>query len=90
MRRLWPTKLWDQCIEFEALIRPHTDLDIYELQGQVPETLLSGQTADISSFIEHEWYDFVKWFDHGSSLPEPKEVHGRWLGPSMDIGTAMC
>ena len=56
----------------------------------MPETLLSGKTADISPFIEHEWYDFVKWFDHGSSFPEPKEVHGRWLGPSMDIGPAMC
>ena len=56
----------------------------------MPETLLSGKTVDISPFIEHEWYYFVKWFDHGSSFPEPKEVHGRWLGPSMDIGPAMC
>ena len=90
MRSLSPAKLWDHCIELEALILSHTALDIYELQGQVPETLLSGKTADISSFIEHEWYDFVKWFDHGSSFPEPKEVHGWWLGPSMDIGPAMC
>ena len=65
-------------------------MDIYELQGKVPETLLSGKTADISPSIEHEWYDFVKWFDHGISFPEPKEVHGRWLGPSMEIGPAMC
>ena len=90
MRSLLPAKLWDHCIELEALIRSHTALDIYELQGQVPETLLSGKTADISPFIEHEWYNFVKWFDHGSSFPEPKEVHGRWLGPSMDIGPAIC
>ena len=90
MRSLSPAKLWDHCIELEALIRSHTALYTYELQGQVPETLLSGQTTDISPFIEHEWYDFVKWFDHGSSFPEPKEVHGRWLGPSMDIGPVMC
>ena len=56
----------------------------------MPETLLSGKIADISPFLEHEWYDFVKCFNHGSSFPEPKEVKGRWLGPSMDIGTAMC
>ena len=90
MRSLSLVKLWDHCIELESLILSHTALDIYELQGQVPETLLSGQTADIFPFIEHEWYNFVKWFDHGSSFPEPKEVHGRWLGPSMDIGLAMC
>ena len=33
---------------------------------------------------------FVKWFDHGSSFPEPKEVQGWWLGTSMDIIPAMC
>ena len=90
MRSLSPAKLWDHCIELEALIRSHTALDIYELQGQVPETLLSGQTTDISPFKEHEWYDFVKWLYHGSSFSELKEVHGRWLGPSMDIGLDMC
>ena len=89
-RSLLPAKLWDHCIELEALIRSHIDLDIYELQRKVPKTLLSGKTADISQFVEHEWYNFVKWFDHGSSSPVPKEVHGRWLVPSMEIGPAMC
>ena len=70
-------KPWDHYIELETLIRSHTALDIYELRGEVPKTLLSGQTADISPFVEHEWYDFVKWFDHGSAFPELKEVHGR-------------
>ena len=45
MRSLSPAKLWDHCIELEVLIRSHTALDIYELQGQLPETLLSGQTT---------------------------------------------
>ena len=58
MRILLPAKLWYHCIELEALIQLHNALDIYELQGQVPETLLSGQTADICPFIEHKWYDF--------------------------------
>ena len=89
MRSLLPSKLWDHCIKLEALIRSHTTLDIYGLQGQVPETLLSGKTTDISPFIEHKWYSFVKWFNHGSSFPESKEVHGRWLGPSMDIVPAV-
>ena len=54
-----PGKLWDHCIELEANIRSHTVLDIYELEGQVPETMLSGQMADISPFMEHGWYDWV-------------------------------
>ena len=90
MINLSPAKIWDHRIELESLIRSHTALDIYELRGEVSDTLLSGKTADISPFVEHEWYNFVKWFYHGSAFPEPKEVHRRWLGPSMDIGSAMC
>ena len=50
---------------------------------------MSGQTSDISPFVELGWYDWVKWYDTNSSYPEPKEHLGRWLGPSIDIGPAM-
>ena len=60
MRCLSTAKLWDHCIELDALILSHTALHIYELQGEVPETLLSWQTTDISPFVEHEWYNFLK------------------------------
>ena len=55
-----------------------------------PRPSCLGKNADIYPFVEHEWYNFVKWFNHGSTFPEPREVHGWWLGPSMDIGPAMC
>lgn len=84
-----PVVLWDHCLELQCMIRSHTALDSYELQGEVPETILSGQTADISPFIEHAWYDWVYWWDTISSFPEPREVLGRWLGPSLDVGPAM-
>lgn len=85
-----PAKLWDHCLELEAMVRSHTSLEHYELQGQVPETLVSGQTADISPIAEHGWYDWVKYYDQGSQFPDPKEVYGRWLGPAPDIGPAMA
>ena len=84
-----PAKLWDHCLELEGYLRSHTAIDNYELQGQVPETILSGQTADISPFAEHGWYDWVMWYDSEASYPEPKEKLGRWLGPAVDIGPAM-
>ncbi|KAI2493824.1 hypothetical protein MHU86_20705 [Fragilaria crotonensis] len=43
-----PKRLWDDCLEREAYIRSHTAHDIYRLNGQVPETVVSGETADIS------------------------------------------
>ena len=45
-----PKRLWDDCLEREAYVRSLTALDIYGLSGQVPETIVSGETADISPF----------------------------------------
>ena len=45
-----PKALWDDCLEREAYIRSHTAHNIYGLNGQVPETMVSGETADISPF----------------------------------------
>ena len=54
-----PAKLWDHCLELECYIRSDTALDNNELQGQVPKTILSGQTGDISPFVEIPWYRWV-------------------------------
>ena len=57
-----PKALWGHCIELEVLIRSHTALDIYVLEGQVHETVMSGQTGDISSLCEFEWFEWVMFF----------------------------
>ena len=84
-----PAKLWDHCLELEAYIHSNMALDLYELQGQVPETLLSGQTSDILPFVECGWYDWVFWYDTQAKYPEPHEVLGKWLGLTVDISPAM-
>ena len=84
-----PAKLWDHCLELEAYIRSHTALDKYELQGQVTETIMSGQTTDISPFVELPFYAWVKFWDNLANYPEPKEQLSRWLGPAINIGPAM-
>jgi hypothetical protein len=84
-----PKVLWDHCLELEGLIRSHTASEHFELNGQVPESVISGQPADISPFIEYAWYDWLKFYDQSASYPEDKEVYGRWLSPAIDIGPAM-
>jgi hypothetical protein len=84
-----PKPLWDHCLELEAHIRSNTCHDIYELNGEVPETIVSGQTSDISPFVEYEWYEWCFFFDSSVSFPKDKEILGRWLGPSTDVGSAM-
>ena len=54
-----PRRLWDHSIELACLVRSHMALDLIKLKGEVPETIMMGQTADISFICEHEWYSFV-------------------------------
>ena len=85
-----PKRLWDDCMELTALIRSHTALDIWQLAGQTPETLMTGQTPDISHLLEFDWFDWVMYYDSETKFPEDSEVLGRWLGPAQDIGPMMC
>jgi hypothetical protein len=46
-----PRVLWDHCIELEALIRSSTRNNVYMTNGKVPETIMTGSTADISTYV---------------------------------------
>ena len=84
-----PKRLWDDCLELEAYIRSNTAHDIFQLRGDVPETVISGETSDISQFCEFGWYEWVFFRDTAVSYPDDREVLGRYLGPSIDVGPAM-
>ena len=84
-----PKRLWDHCLERQAYVRSFTAHDIFSLNGQVPETIISGETADISPFAEFRWYEPIKYRDTSIPFPEDKMRFGRDLGPAIDIGPAM-
>ena len=42
-----PKCLWDLCLECETYIHSHTAHDIFSLNGQVPKTIVCGETVDI-------------------------------------------
>ena len=69
-----PKPLWDHCLELEALVHSCTCNDIYMTAGQVPETIMTGSTADIS---------------HIAEFPDDKLILGRYLGPATDIGSGL-
>ena len=85
-----PKRLWDDCMEFEAEIMSHTAHDTLELQGQVPQAVVTGQSVDISRLAEFAFYDWVYWYDQTAKFPDEKKTLGRYLGPSRDVGSAMC
>ena len=83
-----PKKLWDHCYEWKAKVISHSARGYYKLQSQVPETMLTGQTADISPLAEYGWDDWVKYRDHTDK--EQRDKLGRWLGPTdEEVGSAM-
>jgi Reverse transcriptase (RNA-dependent DNA polymerase) len=84
-----PARLWDDCIELEADIISHTAHDSYALQGQTPHTVVTGHTCDISKYAEFRWYQWIMWYDSVAKFPNPKNVLGRYLGPTRDMGMAL-
>ena len=85
-----PRRLWDDCIELASIVRSHMALDMYRLQGQVPETIMLGQTADISFISEFGWYEWVYYNESIAQFPASKMLLGRYLGPTdPEAGSVM-
>jgi hypothetical protein len=53
LRSRFPRRFWDDCIIRQAYVRSHTSLDIYGLEGQVPESKIKGETVEISTIAEY-------------------------------------
>jgi hypothetical protein len=85
-----PKRLWDECIIREAYVRSQTSLDIFCLEGQVPEIKVKGETVDISTIAEYNWYEWVKFRDTAAKIPVSKIQLGRCLGAATYIGPAMA
>jgi hypothetical protein len=73
-------RFWDDCIIREAFVRSHTSLDIFGLEGQVPESKVKGETVDISTRAEYAWYEWVKFCDTAANFIVSKIQLGRYLG----------
>ena len=51
-RSVTPRQLWCFALEYKSYVCSHTAHDIYQLDGRIPETVVLGETADISPFCE--------------------------------------
>ncbi len=84
-----PRQLWDDCLELEAYIHSHSANSVYLLDGKVPKTYMSGETADISQFCKLAWYDWIMYCPGTIDYPdEPLHIR-KYLGPAIDVGPAM-
>ena len=81
--------MWCFVLEYKSYVRSHTAHDIYCLDCHVPETVVSGETADISPFCEFGFWDWVKFREKRVAFPYDTLVLGKYLGPSKYMGPAM-
>lgn len=81
-----PKRLWDYGLKWCAEIISRTANSVFSTNGRTPFEKVTGETPDISEYIDMSFYDWVKFTDTDrlqlSSL-------GRWLGVSHTIGGAM-
>ena len=88
-----PKQLWNYCTQLASVDHSHTAHDMFQLQGEVPETILRGTTADISHVCKFAWYQWVIYNElnpETSKFPESQEQIGRYLGPTQPgIGSVM-
>ena len=78
-------RIWDDTLEFDFYVRSHTALDVYMLQVEVPGTLMSGGTSDISQLCEHGFYDWVMFRDEPIQYSDENPVLGRYLRPEINV-----
>jgi hypothetical protein len=86
-RKRVPEELWDFGLEYTAdlcnfIARP-------ELDYRTPYEVLTGDTPDISDYLNFEFYQWVKVYDP-TAFPSSRKYLGRWLGPAHQIGQALC
>ena len=84
-----PKVLWDDCLELESAVRSHIVNGSFELNGEVPQTHMTGETADLSEFPEFESYEWVMFRDNKVPYPNGRLTLGRYFGPSTNIWPAM-
>jgi hypothetical protein len=84
-----PKRFWDDCIIREEYASSHTSLDIYGLEGQVPESKIKVEIVDIYTIAEYAWYEWFKFRDTAAKFPVSKIQLVRDLGAAIDIGPTM-
>jgi hypothetical protein len=61
------------------------------LQGETTETVMSGETSDISQFCELGFYEWIMFREepYHAQFPADNPILGRYLGPAIGVGPVM-
>ena len=81
-----PKKFWAYGIRWLCEVMQWNHICANRLDGCVPIEEVTGETADISEYLDFGFYDQV-WYHANAGLGE--RLHGLWLGVAHHIGSLM-
>ena len=87
MHRKWvPRRLWDYGLKRVSEVYVRTLSDATDLKGRTPLKQITGDTVDISEYLDFGFYDWC-WYHENAGLAPTKL--GRWLGMAHKVGGLM-
>ncbi len=86
IRKRVPRKLWDYGVRWTTQVMQQTSTQAGGLRGQCPLQAVTGETIDISEYLDFGFYDHVSWKEN-AGLGETSI--GCWLGVSHRVGGLM-
>ena len=87
VRKRVPKQLWDYGVVWCSEIMSLTHSSAGSISGCIPLENVTGETPDISEYLDLGFYDHV-WYKDNAGLGET--MPGRWLGVSHRTGRLMC
>ena len=85
-RKRVPKRLWDYGLMRVSEVRVRTSSDATDLKGRTPLERITGDTVDISEYLDFGFYDWC-WYHENAGLGPMKLV--RWLGVAHRVGGLM-
>ncbi|KAI2504020.1 Reverse transcriptase (RNA-dependent DNA polymerase) [Fragilaria crotonensis] len=86
VKRRVPRRLWDFGIVWVCETMSLTANSSFALGGRTPTEQVTGETPDISEYLDFGFYDWV-WYKDNAGVGE--NSWGRWLGVSHRVGNLM-
>jgi hypothetical protein len=86
VKRKVPRRLWDYGMVWAREVMSLTSNSSFSLDGRKPMEQLTGETPDISEYLDFGFYDWIQYKDN-AGLGESRI--GRWLGVAHRVGNLM-
>ena len=87
INRKVPKRLWDYGIRWVCEVMRLTSNTARTLHARTPLEQVTGETPDISEYLDFSFYDYVWYFDNAGV---GGKLFGRWLGVLHQVGSQMC